>query len=403
MEIKVNIKTNKNSNLFLRYLWSILGDGKSKGWQTFSLKLGSQQTVMLGMFSCHSLSKEYLISITYKTKGCINTIIFDDVTNEDDKNIITASVKQALSYESALEEQWCSFNIKSTAYTPSHYESEYVILKPYKKNSDKNSYLEILIKVLGYDNDDIMALATKKSKEILNFLSSQMQSVLSMDVDQKENIYMIKNLNKYFEENYDENIPILDENLMISSNVIKFIENIAKCQYTIEMETYLRASKLYHLALKNYCFKHNPYKFDFNLANYNMSLIETSNTLFMSSLEGLTLIFPSENINCVECGQKIFSIRKKVLELVEKYINGLVEKKYIDSFYKDRSSFVHEGIFYSNESYTGTSIPTLQSNSEVVNQIETVNIHHLKNIVSYIFREILLKEKSTLLGDEQDV
>jgi hypothetical protein len=78
----------------------------------------------------------------------------------------------------------------------------------------------------------------------------------------------------------------------------------------------------------------------------------------MSSVEVLTELEEHYTTNCKECGQSIYSIRKRVLNLIE---NNLSEhmKKTFDNYYTTRSKYLHSGLLVSNRQYIGVCLPKI--------------------------------------------
>ncbi|WP_219623432.1 hypothetical protein, partial [Vibrio parahaemolyticus] len=99
-------------------------------------------------------------------------------------------------------------------------------------------------------------------------------------------------------------------------------------------------------------------------------------------------LFPYDNASCAECSQKVFSIRRRVLELVRRYHpDHLV--KFFDKYYQDRSKYLHAGSFSSSSNYYGVTIPQLDPNSESGCHMQTsVFPMNLRDFTSFIFRQV---------------
>jgi len=393
MEIQVNINGNIESNLFLRNLWSILGEDTHRAWQLLPRKDAKNNRTYFGVFSCSLLSKTYMISIKYKTKGSINSIIFEppwesDVV-ESDKELIKKSVESALMFNENIKRHWCSIRFKTIGLSLNNYSEEMFEIESFKRITEFSQDMRLSIYVNGFDTIDVKAIAQKKQIVIIDFLSTIVESALfhgKMDSDESETA----EVNNYCNSNWMEEPPLVHGKLLMSSKAKEFLNSYINEEISEEMNIYLSASRLYHTALKYYSFIYFGERIgNSSFIQYDASPHEIANTLFMSSLEVLSKIIGGEEAICNECGQKRYSIRRQVIDLCEKYSDGYLPKTVIDTYYNDRSSYVHAGLTYSDMSYTGSSIPTLSQTGDVIAQIPHVDLITLKESIGFIFRAVL--------------
>lgn len=69
-----------------------------------------------------------------------------------------------------------------------------------------------------------------------------------------------------------------------------------------------------------------------------------------------------------------------------------MDKTETDNYYKKRSSYMHSGIFLSDRSYTNFSNPQLsKDDSGFISQVPIINLLKLREVIGYIFRNILDK------------
>ncbi len=393
MEIQVNIEGNIESNLFLRNLWSILGEDTHRAWQLFPRKDALNNRTYFGVFSCSLLSEVYMISIKYKTKGSINSIIFETLGEsevvESDKKLIKKSVESALKFHEDIKKYWCSIRFRTIGLSLNNYSEEMFEIESFKRVTEFSQDMRLSIYVNGFDKIDVEAISKKKQIVIIDFLSTIIGSALyhgKMDSDESE----AAEVNNYYDSNWIEEPPLIHGKLLMNSKAKEFLNSYLKEEISEKMNIYLSASRLYHTALKYYSFIYFSERIDnSNFIQYDASPYEIANTLFMSSLEVLSKIIGGKEATCNECGQKRYSIRRQAIDLCEKYSDGYLPKEVIDTYYKDRSSYVHAGLTYSDMSYTGSSIPTLTQTADVIGQIPLVNLSSLKESIGFIFRAVL--------------
>lgn len=393
MEVQVNITSNADTNFFLRNLWAILGNDKHRAWQLTPRKDSANRRIYFGFFSCNLLNNVYMVSAKYERKGTIKSIIFKmpdgkDVLKEDE-SIITNSINFALNYKDNIKEKWYSYTVKSVGIGINKYSDEMFEIESFKREGDLPQEIRITTCAKGFDETDFQTDFKKKRVQSTDFLSTVVESALfpcSKSTKETE----IHELNEYNDHNWMEELPIKHSKILMQTKAKDFFNSYLKGNVNEQMRTYLSACRLYHTALKYYSF---IYFYDrlplVNFAQFDASPDEIANTLFMSSLEVLSSIMEYDEQTCNECGQKVYSIRKRVIDLCEKYSDEYLPKKIVDTFYKDRSSYVHAGIMYSEMSYAGSSVPTISSSGEVVSQIPMVNLVSLKESVGYIFRAVL--------------
>lgn len=393
MEIKVNIVGNIESNLFLRNLWSILGEDIHRAWQLMPKKDAEKNRIYFGFFGCGLLSEVYMISIKYKSKGSIYSIIFETPGEsevvERDKELIERSVKLALKFYENIKEYRCTFRFRTIGLSLNNYSEEMFEIESFKRNTEISQDMRLSAYVNGFDEIDVESISKKKRIQIVDFLSTIVESSLyhgKIDNDESEKA----DFNNYSDSNWIGEAPLAHGKLLMNSNVKEFLNSYFKEEISEEMSIYLSASRLYHTALKYYSFIFLGERINnLDFIQYDASPHEIANTLFMSSLEVLSKIMGEEEGVCIDCGQKIYSIRRRVIDLCEKYSDGYLPKRIIDIYYKDRSKYVHTGFTYSDMSYTGASIPTLTQTGDVNAQIPLVNLISLKESIGFIFRAVL--------------
>lgn len=393
MEIQVNLTNNHDTNMFLRNLWAILGNDIHRAWQLLPRKDKQTRIIHFGQFSCNLLNAVYWISARYETKGSIKSIIFEGATGEEvlekDKALIAESVSKALNFVENIQEKWYTFSVKSIGLGLNQYNENMFSIESCARSDDDTIKMRISACFHGFDEVDFQTIIRGKRVEVVDFLSTVVESAL-FNCDTSNSEMDTSTYNEYVDHNWMDDTPIKYDKLVMPKKAKDFLNNYLDDRVSNQMDIYLSASRLFHTALKYYTF---VYFYDrlptLKFVQYDASPEEIANTLFMSSLEVLSNLLEFEERSCSECGQKVFSIRKRVIELCDKYSDGFLPKRIIDTFYRDRSSYVHAGVMYSDMSYAGYLSPTISNSGDIVSQIPLVNLVSLKESVAYVFRAVL--------------
>ena len=378
-----NIDTLDKCNLFIRAFWSQLRvNGGQFGWNYFGYKLNDPKIFNLGILACGNLKNNYNVIIGYKGNGIITFIEFNPMDNtecnKNDKEFIKKSINSALNYEELLLEH----NLQTTCITP------YIAINNYKgekfiiQNTNELNKFNITIKVNGFDSQDIKKQATKLINYIIDFLSVCTNCVFYRT--EKVESQNVKKYNIYSEEKW---IDGASEKL--SEKSCRFIEKILRQELSEKDINFLKACYLYHYVNKYYSMKFDFDKYNFSLVNMRVYNEEMMIALYMSTLE---IIAYNENKyvkKCKECGQQVYSIGKKVIDLAKKYGDGYADDKQIREYYSKRSKFLHTGQVLSERTYCGSCNPEfeIKDGKFVLNQeLPLVNIVFIKEYVGYILR-----------------
>ena len=109
--------------------------------------------------------------------------------------------------------------------------------------------------------------------------------------------------------------------------------------------------------------------------------------LYMSSLEVASLIGASKSKKCDSCGQQVHSISDRVRSYVGKDSNNDPLVKIINSYYGLRSRYLHQGIRFVDNSYSGSAVPLLDSNTmSNAREYYQVSLLNLREWCSYLLR-----------------
>ena len=180
----------------------------------------------------------------------------------------------------------------------------------------------------------------------------------------------------FFQENdWIDNYPRVCNRLALWKVQKEFIEDIVANEIDLE-HSFLRACRHFHAAQK----------LGVKGSHLINTMVELSSVLYVSAIEVVTQLYPAENSICSNCGQKNYSIRKRVKELTRTHINEFIEES-IDNYYDIRSKYLHVGILSSSTGLIGAAIPQLDPSSEsgFCRMHPAIN---LGEFVSYILRSV---------------
>ncbi|CAG9296309.1 hypothetical protein [Celerinatantimonas diazotrophica] len=323
---QTNITNNKDSDLFLRCLWSQFRASFSNyGWCYSGLKY--QTNYMLGWLDLGLISP-IEISFDYKRKGIINNIYISiDEVDATDENI--KKIKKCISNSRKTKKIMTKLAAKGPIFShyilPS-YSGENFSIKP------NESYNEFTFSVTSFDTIDWQQEADMRSYEIINLVSM----ALATPLFRKEELNVE---GKYHLDKEDldfclENLEVIDNFLSKYSYHDKFYENI------------IEASSLFKDSLKIVLTNKDSellyfHRLDGNRVNIGL---EISIATIISCLEIISDIESEPIKNCKNCGQPQYKISKRVKDFSLKHGSELIMST-IREGYKLRSKVLHAGLF----------------------------------------------------------
>jgi hypothetical protein len=395
MEIltNLNLTSNEESNTFLRALWAEFRQSFGKcAWQYSPRKDGQNKRVYFGYVDIGIGSKSLSVSISYKQKGVIKEIFFKENFGEfsqENRQKILNSVDKARKNKNNLETYqfksiFESNSLAITSYCGFHFKIDIV-------NDVTNS---ILFEAKGFDEVDAATEAKRMLVKILDFLSVCTNSIFviaSLDISTEDEFK--PGDEDIFIQDFDwiDDHPRIGNYLALWEKQKKFIDNIILGKFDLN-HPFIRASSHFHSAHKLWL-----------QSSVIDNKIEISNVLYVSALEVVTELYPLENSSCNQCGQKKYSIRKRVKEITRLHLNDYIEG-FIDDYYSTRSKYLHAGILSSDVSYIGVSIPQLDpsSASGCGSQISMSPIN-LSEFVGYILRSVFLTQIGELSSGDVEI
>ena len=360
----VGLKSNKETNEFLRCLWSRMAVMFGKvAWLYLPARINN--TIIVGQAD---IGKNGALDvwIHYKQRGCLSSIEFRPPENMDIAELngqLKQCINEAFQYEKFKEK---------------HYAKGYLDKNiSFSKRVGKNFAIEgneVVLKVYGYDKKDCFSLSKVQLLQACHLLTFDtlryitLKGTLIEEIREKHNFRT-----SLVDSETDEVIGVMETNKMYQN--LEVTDNMAKY-----IDDYLERSYGYEEHFTN--FDKSVQLFAQGVRNEELSRIvmgspepyaEQAIVNYMSAMEVITLN-DKEPEKCEHCGQMKYSIVRRVTDLAEKISEGL--GVIVKCYYGDRSGYVHNGFLLSSNSYLGRSIPVMSisknSREGMIKQVSAV-------------------------------
>ena len=382
---EIKYETNFESNEYLRCLWSQLRlkFGKT-GWQYNSIKDTEKQKIYIGELDLGKCI--FSVYIQYHKKGCIKSISFN--TSSSSANILN-------DLETCIAEAKNYKKLKKQFYLKAELDKK-IIFNHKQAQNVKIENNKITIKIDSFDIIDAKTFANSKFKIIKGLLSfdsllfiNNKDSGISNIREERKDIQIIET-NAFgeilSESSINENYSLL--NLNISDSIFNYISAFLNREYNYEndLNSFEKSVLFFADALFYEELSKSPFSLDINSIEYAI-------VSYMSSLEMITLN-DLDMKKCIECGQDIFSISKKINSLTkEVHIENEYLQKLVKKYYSKRSKFVHTGLINSAYNYVGKSIPLLSTTAENGVIIQTQeDLNQIKRVIKSILEYKMNKD-----------
>lgn len=437
IEFFVGTKNIDESNLFLNSLWrefnaNIAPNGLLKcPWAYLPQKHIYRKSIITYFGSMRCKLGYVHVAISYKTKGCIDNILFFISENniEEHKRILKRLVKLAKK----------NINLRFK------YKIEYELIGKYQNHicnkllccySGKNFNIDtkenvnnIMFYVNAQDMFDAERIAQRKILQIVNFLAVETNiyfEYYNLDIS-LEVIENNKNINQFYQEdisinndcfvdgNFIDFYPEYEEKVLLSRKGVNFIDIITDTSFECDEKTDIFLSSCYHFRQgieREYNLEEIPsivskeYIMTYSKTNQpkRQGILDVSLMLYLSAIETTTLI-DRKIEKCDKCGQLKFEIRKSVCDFINKYLwntHGELFKKIYDL----RSQYLHKGksIYTSNlitirpllDDKTATGCIDVGFTSMDIHEVTTcISINNIREWTSYslrnFYKRIILK------------
>lgn len=366
----IGLKSNKESNDFLRCLWSRISQRFGKlAWQYSPSRFGT--SIYIGQ-AC--ISDDVLLSVrlNYRQRGCLSSITFEPHGYKDVvslKNQLKQCIEEAFQYEQYLCKSFLRTQLDKNI--------------SFIKKEGKYFCVEgnnIVIRVQGFDREDCSSIFKIQFQQVCNLLTYDTLRYITSSGTLTEEIRSNHNFRaSLVDGNTRKKTGAFEKNDMFQNLVVS--DSITEC-----IDAYLERSYLYENHFSN--FDKSVQLFAQGVRNEELSYIvvglpepyaEQAIVNYMSALEVITLN-DKEPEKCECCGQMKYSIARRVIDLMKETIPG--GETFAKRFYKDRSKYVHTGTLLSSNNYINRSIPLMSINSMsgMIGQIPMIDFN-LKEVV----------------------
>ncbi|GBC60181.1 hypothetical protein DENIS_1132 [Desulfonema ishimotonii] len=353
IHLKTSFIDEAASNRFLCAFWAKLRDEFGKlAWQYNPSRNGSRQTIYFG-YADLALPATIRIGVTYKRRGIIDCMVFEDVFGKADLPITRFESCVRLA-ESAIETE-TTFYAKMVIPYNLNFQSTYEhgafsILN----KKDENTYLGF--RVCAFDETDAINKVSLYSKPILDVLSSFTNLFLSLSefTDLKPFHPVSQQIMTPDDLNWIDGYPVTNGLVVIPENCLALIDGIIHGNLDSQMQLLIDACHHFHAAR---ALEEKAYNF---ISKQTNNEAELAMVLYVSCIEVLSLINAPSPIKCPTCSQPQHRISARVIKFMEKH-NGLVAAGIVKELYNARSKYLHSGQLLSSRSYTGAMIPQLGS------------------------------------------
>ena len=368
----VGLKSNKETNDFLRCLWTRIAATFGKlAWHYSPLRIGN--TIIVGI-ACIGENTHLNIKLTYKQRGCLASIDFaPDGTFDNDTlhSQLKKCVREALQPEIFIKKVFRKGKLDKSI--------------SFEKKSRKNFVIEgdtLTLKVLGYDDEDCATMFKAQLLQVCNFLTYDTLRYITLSHTLTEEIRQNHNLkaklidSKTGEVTGETEKNKMYQNLVVSDRMADYINSYLDRPYGYEKHftNFDKSVQLFAQGVRNE-------ELSGIVTGLPEPYAEQAIVAYMSALEIITLGDKEpETCNC--CGQMRYSVARRVTDLANAAIEDLGE--FVKRYYGDRSRYVHTGLLLSSNSYMGRSVPLMSNGSKkgMIEQVGRVG-DSLKDMVKY--------------------
>lgn len=379
--IKKICSTNvKESNLFLRKLYSELSKYDKLAWNYFGVR--EKQKICLGICNLGE------VWIDYKVKGLIDSI-YVFTNNDISKESVQKAVDEAFINHLKKEKYTAIANFHTKDISFKNMCKKNIEIKSEEKNG--KFITSITFSFEAFSGVDAEYIHTQK----LNYLKHLLFAYTNIKFENIENYIINDNELKYEEKDWVEFdrdwIDYYFDEHIGPQNTVLLYDFFDIFRIVLDNDTYNKEMRLVlNAAQELYCGK---LMIDNILTNgeYNIpGYVDITNTIILSVLEPLSNIRAEKPEHCPSCGNLVYKIRKKVEVLCNTYLNDWLTKYISDIKYGQRSTFLHEGNALTNEFYSGRCIPLINPSkpNTLLPPTTTINFNMI-NYVSYIFRHVV--------------
>lgn len=369
------------SNRLLRALWAELrAEFGQLVWQSSPRRCGSRQIIYFG-YAELGLPAKIHIGVTYKRRGVIDRIVFEDVFDEVD--LPTARFKRCVQLAENATETEITLNAKMLVPYDLRFQSvqghgPFAIFN----HTDKTTYL--CLRVCAFDEADAAHKFALHTKPILDVLSSFTNLFLALGeiTAPPPSPSAFQRVVSSPSLDWIDGYPVTDGLVVVPEHCLTLVNDIIRSDLDVQKQQLIDACHHFHAAraLEEQLLS--------SLAPPSVNA-ELALVLYMSCLEVLALIDAPPPKTCTTCSQPQHRISARVVKFMELH-NGLAAAQATKELYNARSKYLHAGHLLSSRSYTGDTIWQLDSLSKsgVRSPVPLAPFLNLREYVSFCIRAV---------------
>ncbi len=383
------------SNRLLRALWAELrAEFGQLVWQNTPRRHGHLRKIYFG-YADLALSTKIHIGVTYRKRGVIERIVFEDVV--DKANLPTARFERCV----RLAENATETNIPISAKLLLPYDLRFQSVEghgPFSllHHTDETTYL--CLRVCAFDETDAAHQFALHTMPILDVLSSFTNLFLTLG-----EITALPPSPSVFQRvvsspslDWLDGYPVTDGLVAVPEHCLTLVNDIVRDDLDVQKQHIIDACHHFHAAR---ALEEQSLTF---LAPPSVHA-ELALVLYMSCLEVLSLINAPCPRTCPTCSQPKHRISARVAEFMEQH-NGPAAAQVIKELYDTRSKYLHAGRLLSSRSFTVSTIPQLDSFSKngIRSPVPLAPLLNLREYTSFCIRAVTHALASTQQSHEVD-
>lgn len=383
VRLKLSPSDEMASNRLLRALWAQLRAEFGKlAWMYQPRKDGPKRIIYFG-YADLALAATIHIGITYKKRGVIDGILFEDVFNKIElpkdrlKKCVNLAERKAENKISIASKMFVPYKLSFSTIE----EHECFSILNYE---DESTYL--CLKVDAFDEADAIYKFSLNTKPILDVLSSFTNLYFALDgaIGSPPSASTFQKTVSASASDWLDGYPVTDGTVFIPEACFSLIENIICDNLTKQKQQLVNACQHFHAAR---ILEEQSNTF------HSSSFVEKelALVLYISCLEVLSLIDAPSPVTCETCSQPQYRISTRVKDFMEKH-NGPWAAKLVKELYDNRSKYLHTGSLLSSRSFSGYIIPQLDffslDKSSVRSPLPVAPIHNLREYTSFCVRAV---------------
>ncbi|MEW4468947.1 hypothetical protein AB1K62_14065 [Parasphingorhabdus sp. JC815] len=372
---EVNADNVANSNRFLRAFWAALRHYLGPyAWLFQPYKNGENKIVRFGRVS-FSESTVVEFGISYDRRGVIDQLWCRPETDDESlREGVSESVENARRILHHPRSEWYTVEISVFPHVEmANYTADYI-----KLTGLTSGAVALSLNIPGYDRIDRQTQFYNTAAPILDALSVFTNCSYQYCTTSGHEEFSEEPNVRWCPPDWLDDFPLMRGRLSISSSQLRYLD-----QLTIESSdsSAVHAARLFHQAIK--------------LDNEgSLTMKDAARMLYLSALEAASA--PEQNPNkCVECGQSIYSIRKRVRDVTSRYL-GEAAEKIIDQAYRARSGYLHTGNVLGKTDLRAGAGPQLDPSAQsgCIRPAGLDNTINVREFISYILRKIAIDQRS---------